>query len=147
MEEKKSFYGTGEVPSTYVCSICGRHGVKLWRPLRNSDLLVCASCAEKAQSGRAYDEVMRWQGSDGEECITNRPTGRTIQMPCFSIDENGRIPVECSPGRGGSWPMTDQLSTSYGCLFPAVPREDGEFWGHYSLPDEGGKWWGKLPTR
>ena len=40
----------------YVCSICGKRNVKLWRPYMDTSPLICAECAEKRQESREYEE-------------------------------------------------------------------------------------------
>jgi hypothetical protein len=45
----------------------------------------------------------------------------------------------------GSWgnPPSDQI----GWFIPAVPTDDGSFWGYTSVPDERVRWWQKRPNR
>lgn len=37
---------------------------------------------------------------------------------------------------------TDQI----GYYIPAVPTDDGTFWGYTSVPQDGVEWWKRLPT-
>lgn len=52
------------------------------------------------------------------------------------VDADGRR--ECKYGQ-----KTDQI----GWLVPAVPADDGAFWGYSSVPEDRVQWWRKLPTR
>jgi hypothetical protein len=43
-------YTSAQVPDNYVCSGCGRKGVKLWRPYQGpADRLLCAGCLAAEQ--------------------------------------------------------------------------------------------------
>lgn len=45
--------------ANYVCSICGKRHVKLWRPYMYASPLICAECAEKRQyPNDEYDETV-----------------------------------------------------------------------------------------
>ena len=143
----------------YVCSICGKRNVKLWRPYGDDVPLICAECAEKRQSPRECDEVIFWKelGTD-YFCIEH--TGRRLPLPKWKVNENGKIPAYFGPTIGGKTiiPMTVQLSvdlsdvsTAYShgstCMVPAYPNEDGNFWSYTAVTEETLKWWNELPTR
>jgi hypothetical protein len=53
-----------------------------------------------------------------------------------TMTPNGRY---LSQGERGMW--TDQI----GWYVPAVPTEDGNYWGYTSVPDTGVDWWKCLP--
>lgn len=141
----------------YVCSICGKRNVKLWRPYMDTTPLICAECAEKRQTPYEYEETI-WQKED-TGWYTGKFTGKKLPLPKWKVDEKGKVPSYQGPGPDGEpRSMTDQLivdlsdvSTSYTSgstsMVPACPDEDGEFWGYTSVPEENCKWWEELPTR
>ena len=141
----------------YVCSICGKRNVKLWRPYMDTTPLICAECAEKRQTPYEYEETI-WQKEDNG-WYTGKFTGKKLPLPKWKVDEKGEVPSYQGPGPDGEPRfMTNQLivdlsdvSTSYTSgstsMVPACPDEDGEFWGHTSVPEENCKWWEELPTR
>ena len=49
----------------YVCSICGKRNVKLWRPYMDNAPLICAECAEKRQTPQKYEETIWKKESEG----------------------------------------------------------------------------------
>lgn len=140
----------------YVCSICGKKHVKLWRPYMYTSPLVCAVCAEQRQSPRKYDEML-WK-EEGDHYV-GTSTGKTLPLDAWHVDEKGRVPSYDGPGpKELPKEMTDQLivnlkdvSKSYTSgettIVPAIPDEYGEFWGYTSVPAEHVKWWEELPTR
>lgn len=140
----------------YACTICGKEQVKLWRPYMGTDLLICATCAEERQSPMEYDEHT-WKEKSG--LYVGTPTGKKLPLTKWEVNEKGKIPSYYGPGPEGlPMKMTDQLivnlkdvSKSYSSgkttMIPAVPDEDGIFWGYSSVPEECCKWWEKLPTR
>lgn len=136
----------------YVCAFCGREHVKLWRPYMGTEPLICAICAEERQSTRKHEEVT-WR-KEGDHYI-GTPTGKLLTLPKWTVNEKGRIPSMHGPGPDGiQLEMTDQLiinfkenSESWCTMVPAVPDENGDFWGYTAVPDEGVKWWRNLPTR
>lgn len=140
----------------YQCSICKRQNVKLWRPYMGNEPLVCAICAEERQIPHEYDECV-WKKED--DVYVGKPTGRKLPLPRWEVNEEGKIPSIDGPGPEGlPMSMTDQLivnledvSPSYSSghtnLIPAVPDEDGIFWGYTSVPEDRCKWWNELPTR
>ena len=138
----------------YVCSICRRSNVKLWRPYMDTDPLVCARCAEERQTPREYDECT-WEKAD--DLYIGTPTGKKIPLPKWEVDDEGIIPSDDGP-RPGNLPelKTDQLiidlngeSEAYASgettMIPAIPDADGEFWGYTSVPEDSFKWWEELP--
>lgn len=140
----------------YACSICGREHVKLWRPYMDTEPLICATCAEERQSPREYDECKWTKKADH---YVGNPTGKKLPLPKWTVDENGKVPSYNGPGpKGLPLEMTDQLiinlkdvSEAYASgettMVPAVPNENGDFWGYTSVPEERCKWWKELPTR
>ena len=141
----------------YVCSICGRRNVKLWRPYMDTAPLICAECAEKRQTPHEYEET-KWQKEENG-WYTGKFTGKKLPLPEWKVDENGQVPSYTGPGPDGVPAcMTDKLivdlsdvSTSYSSgstsMVPACPDEDGDFWCYTSVPEEFCKWWNELPTR
>lgn len=139
----------------YVCSICGKRNVKLWRPYMGTEPLICAECAEKRQSPREYREEVWETNKQLKSCtltITSHP------LPNWKVNKKGKIPTAVGPvSDGRPLPMTDKLlvdlsdvSTAYPgktSMIPACPDENGLFWGYTSVPEENCKWWEKLPTR
>ena len=139
----------------YVCFLCGRRNVKLWRPYSRTAPLICAECAEKRQTPRKYEEkIWRKRGNSWYEGI---PTGKKLLLPKWRVDKNGKIPSCYGPGPVGQPEcLTDKLIInladilSAGCtsMVPACPSEDdGEFWGYPFIPEDLYKWWAELPTR
>ena len=141
----------------YVCSICAKRNVKLWRPYMDTSPLICAECAEKRQESREYKETIWSKEANG--WYTGKFTGKKLPLPKWTVNENGKVPSYLGPGPDGvPTSMTDQLivdlsdvSTSYSSgstsMVPACPDEDGDFWGYTSVPEEFCKWWNELPTR
>lgn len=141
----------------YVCSICEKRNVKLWRPYGDTEPLVCAECAEKRQSPHEYAEMSWSKQKDGS--YKGIPTGKMLPLPKWTVNAKGKVPIYEGPGPEGAPPiMTDQLivdlrdvskaySSGSTTLIPASPDEDGEFWCYTSVPEEVCKWWEELPTR
>lgn len=142
----------------YVCSICGKRNVKLWRPYMDTDPLVCAECAEKRQAPREYEKKIWYKESEGR--FSGEFTGERLPLPKWEVNEQGKIPTDMGPAPEGMTmiPMTDELlvdlsdvSTSYSSgttsMIPACPNEEGDFWGYTCVPEENCKWWEELPTR
>lgn len=139
----------------YECSVCGRQNIKLYRPYMGTEPLICAKCAEERQAPREYDEHT-WKKSG--KFYVGKPTGRKLPLPKWKVDEKGKIPSYDGPGPEEMPPhMTDHLiinlsdvSEAYSSgeaeMIPAVPDEDGEFWGYTSVPEDRCKWWEELPT-
>ncbi len=142
----------------YVCSICGKKNVKLWRPYGDSAPLICAECAEERQSPREYREKI-WTKL-GEDHFSGTYTGKKLPLPKWKVNENGKIPTNMGPAPEGMTkiPMTDQLlvdisdvskaySSGSTTMIPACPDGDGNFWCYTVVPEDVCKWWDELPTR
>ena len=140
----------------YVCSICGKRNVKLWRPYMDTTPLICAECAEERQSPREYEEKI-W--SKEGKWFSGKFTGKKLPLQKWKVNESGKIPTDMGPTPEGTViPMTEQLlidmsdvstahSTGRTSMIPACPNEDGDFWGYTCVPEENCKWWEELPTR
>ena len=144
--------------NNYVCSICGKRNVKLWRPYGYGAPLICAECAEKRQTPREYEKKI-WHRL-GKDRFCGKFTGEKLPLPKWKVNENGKIPTNMGPAPKGMTiiPMTDQLlvdlsdvSIEYSpgstSMIPACPNEDGYFWSYTVVPEENCKWWEELPTR
>lgn len=155
--EKKNKRYANDVPKKkynfeedYVCSICEKKHVKLWRPYGQSNPLICAVCAEERQRPYEYEEVI-WI-KDGYDGYMGKHTGKKLPLPKWVVDETGRVPSYQGPGpEGKTRHMTDHLlvTLDYGNvdMIPAVPDEDGNFWCYTTVPESFCKWWNNLPTR
>lgn len=140
----------------YVCSICGKKNVKLWRPYGDSAPLICAECAEKRQTPMEYNKVI-WRKEDG--IYRGEITDEKIPLPKWKVNEKGKVPSYDGPGpEGQPCCMTDQLivdlsdvskaySSGSTTMIPACPDEEGDFWCYTVVPEDVCKWWDELPTR
>ena len=140
----------------YECSICGKQNVKLWRPYMGTEPLICATCAEERQSPKEYDECI-WK-MKGDHYV-GTPTERKLPLPKWKVNAEGKVPSYFGPGPDGlPMEMTDQLivnlkdvsqaySSGETAMIPAVPDEDGDYWGYTSVPEDRCKWWNELPTK
>jgi len=130
----------------YVCSSCRKKNVKLWREYNtfaNRIKLYCLGCACKDQN------KIRTPTEDGKSLYTER-VHHWFRTPAMFFN-NG------SPRWQGYNPDKDILpenaefyserdrTDQIGWLVPAVPTEDGSFWGYTSVPPEACEWWYKLP--
>lgn len=62
------------------------------------------------------------------------------QKVSYSVDDNGKHIDPDMPQLG----LVDQIEW----LVPAIPDEDNDtYWGYTSVPEDGVKWWRKLPLR
>lgn len=142
----------------YKCSLCGRSGVKLWRPYLEAGPLVCATCAEERQSPLTYNEYNWDIRTNGE--IHGTPTGKVLEFPKWEVDEKGKIPYRIAFSVGSPNPIkTDQLIVDLSkefptkfpsrktSLIPAIPKNEDGFWGYTSVPEFRCRWWEGLPTR
>ena len=102
----------------YKCGDCGVEGVKLWREYQTFLDHQVLRCADCAVKNQAQPGV------------SSTITAKT------KVGEDGK-----HEGRYGD--RSDQI----GWLVPAVPTEDGSFWGYTSVPQSGIEWWEALPTR
>ena len=147
----------------YVCSICGKKNVKLWRPYMDEYPLVCAECAEKRQVPIEYDELS-WETNSkkDKDCfpLIGKPTGKKLILPKWKVNEEGLVPSYLGPDHEGKLiPITDQLIIDLSDLFssdnysgqttmiPACPNGDNLFYSYSSVPDDVCKWWKKLSTK
>ena len=74
----------------YVCSICGKRNVKLWRPYMDTAPLICAEYAEERQSPREYEEKV-WS-KVGEERFSGKLTGKRLPLPKWKVNgKRGRF--------------------------------------------------------
>ena len=140
----------------YVCAVCGKEHVKLWRPYTGAEPLICAVCAEERQVPREYDECVWGEKAD---FYIGTPTGRKLPLDKWTINEKGEIPSHHGPGPDGTpMDMTDQLEVNLRdvpnsgfydemTLVPAVHNGNGIFYPYASVPEERCKWWESLPTR
>jgi hypothetical protein len=103
-------YKSKEVPDNYRCTVCGRHGCKMWRQYNTmADYieLLCVDCAMKDQ------KVL------------------------YAVDDNGYHKSEFGD-------RIDQIEW----LIPAIPTDGIDtYWGYTSVPQNGVKWWRRLPLR
>ena len=140
----------------YKCFICGRQNVKLWRPYMGTEPLICAKCAEERQTTEEYDECIWKKVGNG---YVGTHTGKKLSLPKWKVDNKGKIPSYDGPGPDNlPVAMTDQLmidlkdvsDPEYAgviTMIPAVPDENGDFWGYTSVPEDGCTWWEELPTK
>ena len=138
----------------YMCCVCGRSNVKLYRPYMYTEPLICGQCAEKRQSPLEYQEYDWEKQNDGS--FLGTPTGKKLPLPKWQINSKGQVPSYQGPGPEGSQPMTDHLivnlkeidksySSGETTMIPAVPDASGEFWGYTSVPEKDVIWWESLP--
>ena len=139
----------------YHCSICGKAGVKLWRPYLHTEPLICANCAEERQALRKYN-VCNWEHS---KCaIVGIHTGKEAFLDKWIINDKGQIPSPFGPEPEGvpnlmTYKLLVDLRDYYKekspiviTLIPAIPDDNGEFFGYTSLPQQASLWWENLPT-
>ncbi len=117
----------------YRCSICGKTDVKLWRLHLYTEPLICATCAEKRQI----------------------PVSRTSKN--WLINDSGKIFLRFGPSSENSNLMTYKLLIDLKDYFnekesvvvdliPAIPDNDGDFFGYSSSTTQVPAWWENLPT-
>ena len=140
----------------YECSICGRSGVKLWRPIVESKPLICARCAESIQTSRMYPECTWTRIADGYAGI---PTGKMRPLPRWYVNFEGKVPSYSGPPpEGVPRIMTDHLLVDPrgiidNCeedevtLIPAIQVEEGYLYNGTNAPDDVYKAWRELPTK
>ena len=101
----------------YRCSQCDAHGCKLWR--QNSTFL------------------------DHIELLCVVCAGEDQGHDIDRVNDAGLIPTKIFTTPSNKYEIwTDQI----GGLVPAVPTNDGTFWGYTSVPADGVKWWRGLPS-
>lgn len=67
---------------------------------------------------------------------------------CAALDQNEDISDIDARGTRGSNFLFLRRTNQIGWYVPAVPREDFEaWWGLLAIPQDGLKWWERLPTR
>lgn len=77
----------------------------------------------------------RYQDFDvGLKCA--RCVGRSQSVDTSVLDERGTLPLGSGPGR------TDAI----GWYVPAIPDDEGNWWGYSSVPEDRMVWWRGLPT-
>lgn len=140
----------------YVCHVCGRKYIKLWRPYAETEPLICAICAEKRQVPVSYNEII-WYKRDGRYIKTF--TGKKIELDEWTVDEKGTVPVYDGPGPEDSLMMrTDVLKIGISdisevCLskstdmVPAILNEKGDFFKLGEITEEIKETWTNLPTK
>lgn len=141
----------------YRCHICGRKGVKLWRPKGDSEPFICANCAEKRQLRMTYNKRVWLKNSDGTFDGVN--IFKWIPLPPWNVNAEGLVPSYDGPGPDGIHePSTEKLiiflekglsERQYGKveLLPAIPHKNGGVWTYAATPEECMTWWRNLPTR
>ena len=68
---------------------------------------------------------------------------RLLCAVCAGKDQNRSIDGIDSAGcTAGKYGVSDQI----GSLVPAVPTDDGSFWGYTSVPAHRVQWWYNLPS-
>lgn len=136
----------------YSCSICGKTNVKLWRPYGHATHLICAECAEKRQVKRTC-VVYEWEQHG--MVLIGTPTGETIELEEWKIDDEGNIPSQFIYDPNEKKPIEliekltvylDNLKNST-LLVPAIKDEKGNFYFLEDVPVDKKECWRKLPTR
>ena len=128
----------------YVCTGCGagsKAPVKLWREYQtfadHTELLCAACCTKRRKKPEDYGPI--------------RSDGRCEIFYACRIPRAVRRKAARFYGRPGRpWPaterrchgMSDQVAD---WMVPAVPTEDGTFWGYTSVPEDRCAWWRALP--
>ena len=147
----------------YACSVCGKKGVKLWRPYGDDEPLICAVCAEKLQSPMQYKELVWEEKSDGtfigHAVLLENGKPQMRDLPRWRVDENGNVPDYTGPVPVGCPDqVTDQLIVDLSSIskawqsgettiVPACPTKDGQIYSYGAVPESLCEWWRKLPTR
>lgn len=136
-------YLDGKVPEDYVCGECGASGIKLWREYQtflDNQSLRCLTCACREQ------DKVRTPTEDGCSLYTDKIHHwyRTAEMePDWWT---GYDPKEGPPSNTIETKTQRERTDQIGWRVPAVPTEDGTYWGYTSVPTPGVDWWRKLPT-
>lgn len=141
----------------YKCYICGKKGVKLWRPYGDSDPFICAQCAEKRQIKMQYNKRIWSKNPDGT--VEGVRTFRWMPLPIWTVNEDGLVPSYEGPNQNGeNIPSTPRLiiylergiserHSGKTELLPAIPHKNGGVWTYVAAPEECLLWWRNLPTR
>lgn len=142
----------------YSCSLCGKTNVKLWRPYGHAVPLICAECAEKRQVKRTC-VVYEWEIHG--VVLIGTPTGGTIELEKWKIDDEGNIPSQFIYDPNAKKPIEliekltvylNDLTGNVGfqtstLLVPAIKDEKGNFYFSEDVPIDKKEGWRKLPTR
>lgn len=89
---------------------------------------VCSSCG--AYGLKLWRESYVWLNDVRLLCCT-----------CVGCEEGEDVSTIDPDGvRVGKYDRTDQI----GAWIPAVPTEDGSFWGYTSVPEDACRWWRNL---
>lgn len=115
----------------YICSLCGKQNVKLWRPYGHIHPLLCAECAESRQTVK--ENCKRWSIDN----LGNIPKYDNSQTNTYTLTEILFVDLD---------KLHDSDSTKNIKMVPAIPDEL-DFWGYIYIPPEEFKWWRNLPTR
>lgn len=135
----------------YVCSFCNACRVKLWQPFDDSEILLCAKCAEAIQSPR-ISPVYSWKKSENSYMADF--VSKQILMPKWHVNKRGEIPSDLGIGPDGEpMSMVTMLTVNlsdlfYGYsestpIFPAIKDSKGEPY----FQSASYKTWRQLPTR
>lgn len=143
----------------YVCSICGKSNVKLWRPCSMVYPLICAQCAEDHQISRTCHNIELNDKPTIAGYYVGIKTSNGISLPDWQVNEYGCISSGKFSDSDGSpvfetnllpvnlSEIADDISSNITLLMPAYPTKDGTFWGYPSAPKDVITWWQKLPTK
>ena len=122
----------------YKCYICGKKGVKRWRPYGDSDPFICAQCAEKRQIKMQYNKRIWSKNPDGT--VEGVRTFRWMPLPIWTVNEDGLVPSYEGPNQNGeNIPSTPRLiiylergiserHSGKTELLPAIPHKNGGVW-------------------
>ena len=117
----------------YECSFCKATNVKLWRPFGYAAPLICAKCAEQKQS--PYKSQL-----EQEERILPRPR--------WFVSDSGFIKSYHDKTQLSHRLIVDlDDSRKFMDMIPAVPANNGEFWGYIPVPQEELEKWEQLPNQ
>ena len=135
-------YLESSIPEGYVCGECGVSGVKLWREYNtflDHQSLRCLSCACKEQ------KKVRTPTEDGKSLYTDEihHMYRTADMEDGWW--KGYDPKKGPPPNTVETKVSRDKTDQIGWRIPAVPTEDGTYWGYTSVPSPGVQWWTELP--
>lgn len=107
------------MPENYYCHQCGAKNVKLWREYQTP--------------------------ANETELVCYLCAGKSQDKDVSGITDDGMIPCVIDKNSDGS----DYIiwSDAIGWRVPAIPTNDGTFWGYSSVPNEALTWWRKLPNK
>lgn len=140
---KSGVYLDGKIPEYYTCGECGARGVKLWREYQTfleHQSLRCLNCACREQN------KVRIPTEDGcsfyEDEVHHLYRTPTMKPGWWSYYD----PKEGLPADAIETKIHRERTDQIGWRVPAVPTEDGTYWGYSSVPTPGVNWWKKLPS-